>query len=393
VVARLSILAALALGCGCGNGGSAAIDASPVDAGDDGPPDLSLARWVLEPVDGAGDSGFSPAMAFDGSGRAIAVWQLNNASAIGVAIRDQGSWTVDFVSPPGVTGVFSPAVAGGDGAVAHIVFSASTAATGTDIFYTRLDGASLSAATNLTGAGQGASDTDSSPAVAASGDQVTALYSFSANSMGFDRELRALSFTDPASPGSPQTLLDSTNDCGSVRARSDDAGRVHAVAICRPGGGDDAVYVSDRSGSFSSQTADVGSDALGAPDIDVGSDGSVHIVVQGQIDCPEGTCSEPLHSVNLAPGTPVTGGTEDYFSPGLALDAFDRPVILFFDLPDRELYWTFSEGAGFFRPQQVDPVGGKLAGTGADDPETGLPWFVFEERTVTPAIWIARLVP
>jgi hypothetical protein len=190
------------------------------------------------------------------------------------------------------------------------------------------------------------------------------------------------------------TIADSTQDCDSPRARTTANGDVHAIAICSGGGGDSAVYLSNRSGEFMGQSADVGSDSLIAPDIDISSDGTVHVVVQGQISCAEGTCSEPLHSLNLAPATAVTGGTEDFFSPSIALDAFDRPVILFFDLPDRKLFWSFSENnGGFFRPQLVAAIGGKLAGTGDDDPKTKLPWFVLEDRSTSPSIWVARLVP
>lgn len=391
---RLLIFAALLAGCAEG-GDPPLIDAAPIDADPNAPPDLSSAKWELEPVAGSGDSGFVPALSFTGDGRAVAVWQLNDASAIGFAIREGNAWFVQMITAANTTGVFTPDIAGAAGGVAHIVFSGTTTATGTDIFYVRADGSSLSQPINLTAPNQGASDTDSSPTVASTPDsEVTVLYSYTTDSMGLGpSEVRALTFTNPGLPQTPETVLESTQDCGQPRARIAPDGSVHAIAVCNPTAADQAVYVTNRGGSFTSQTADVGSDTVIAPDLDVGSDGSVHIVVQGSIPCPEGTCSEPLYSLNLAPAAAATGGTEDFFSPAIALDAFDRPIIVFFDLPGRELYWTFNEGEGFFRPQQVDPSGGKLAGTGADDPVTGLPWFVFEERNSSPAIWVAKLVP
>ena len=389
-VGRLGI-AVLVVGCGGGQVGDPPVeDAAPTDA----PPsdvDLSGATWELEPIDGAGDSAFGVKMSFDGDGRALAVWQLNDASAIGFAVRDQGTWRVELISPPGVTGVFAPDVAGGDGSVAHIVFSASSETNGSDIMYVRWDGSSLSPPTNLTGAGQAMTDGDYSPTIAATGDQVTVLYTFQTSDLG-DRAVRAVSFTSPGSPGGFETVLAASQDCGSVRARADGGGRVHAVALCR-GSGDEVVYASNRSGEFISQSASFPSDSLVAPDLDVGSDDSVHIVAQARVPCGDASCTVPLYSINLAPAIPVTLTTESYFSPAIALDAADQPVIVFFELPDRNLWWTFGDDAGFFRRQEVTPGGGKLVGTGQADPETGLPWFIIEERSQSPAVWLARLVP
>ena len=42
----------------------------------------------------------------------------------------------------------------------------------------------------------------------------------------------------------------------------------------------------------------------------------------------------------------------------------------------------------------VAPTARKVIGTGDTDPESGLPWFTFEDRTgAADVIWIARLVP
>ena len=206
-----------------------------------------------------------------------------------------------------------------------------------------------------------------------------------------NKELRALTFTNPGLPNAPVTVAGAASNCTTPRARSTADGTVHAILNCNSGNGDEAVYLTNTSGQFVSQTADINTDTVIAPDLDIASNGDVHIIVQGQVTCPEGMCSEPLYSLNLSPAIGVTGGTEDFFSPAIALDAFDRPIFVFFDLPGRELFWTFSEGVGFFRPQQIDPTGGKLVGTGEDDPVTGLPWFSLEERSRSPSIWVARL--
>lgn len=378
----------------CARAGEAPFDAAP-DAFDDGLPDLATASWVLEPVGGSGDDGVDPKLAFTGSGRPVVVWQKDDASAIGYAFREGTAWFIRVIdAPANVTGVFAPEIVGGAGDQAHIAFSGTTAATSSDIFYVRADNSSLTTPVNMTGPGQGAADFDTSPAVVADGDEVTIVYTHTANAMGTGpKEVRTLTFTNAGLPTTPVKVVDSAVGCDTPRARGTADGFVHAVLDCNSGAGDQAVYLSDRSGVFVTQTADIGSDTVIAPDIDVSASGDVHIVVQGQVACPEGMCSEPLYSLNLAAGVGVTGGTEDFFSPAIALDAFDRPIFVFFDLPGRELYWTFNEGAGFFRPQQIDPAGGKLVGSGDDDPETGLPWFAFEERDATPSIWVAQLVP
>lgn len=386
-------LAALIAGCGSGGGdsGSAADAAPEVDAAP--AIDLAQASWELEPVEGAGDSAFGLKMAFDGEGRAIAVWQLNDASAIGFAVRDAGSWSVQLITPPaGASAVFAPDVAGGKGPEAHVVFSASTAATGSDIMYTRWDGSALSAPVNLTGAGQVASDTDTSPAIAATDSGVLAvMYNYYTNPEAFVRETRALTFTDPAAPGPFETLLDTTQNCGALRVVAvDDA--VHAVALCQ-GGGDQVAYINNRSGTFSIQSAAIGGTSVIAPDLAIGSDGSVHIVAQTGVPCGDDTCTVPAYSINLAPGIPVAVATESYYNPSIALDRQNQPVVVFFELPDRELWWTFGTDGGFFRRQMVAPGGGKLVGTGATDPATGLPWFIVEDRENTPRVWLARLVP
>lgn len=395
---------ALALPACGGGGGGVTPDAGPdVPDAREGAPDLSRASWELEPVMGAGDSGFNPMLAFDGAGRALVVWQKNDASAIGFAIRDpgtverNGSWSVQFISPPvGANGVFAPDVAGGAGDEAHIVFSGSTSATGSDIFYVHWDGAALSAATNLTAAGQGGNDTDFSPAVAANAaGEVAVLYSYVPDPDLFTMgEVRAISFSDPGSAGAPETPPTLDRECGQVRVRVDAGGVVHAVAVCRGGAVEEPAYLTNRSGSFLVQSADAGdTSAVIAPDLDVGSAGEVHISFQGRTPCGDTTCTAPFYSVNLGRAAPAAAPSEGYFSPVLALDAWDRPIVTFFDLPDRVLFWTFREDAGFFRPQQVAPGGGMLAGAADDDPATGLPWVVLENRNDSTAIWLARLVP
>ena len=390
MVGRFVILAALAC---CAGGEPPPIDAAP-DGPDDGLPDLETASWVLDPVIGSGDDGFVPHMSFTGDGSPVVVWQRNDASAIGFAFRQDAAWFVQFIdAPAGVSGVFAPDVAGGSGGKAHIVFSGSTQTTSNDVFYVLADGGSLSTAVNITSPNEGGADFDSNPAVAAmADDEVTVLYTYVANSMGMgNRELRALTFTNPGLPTTPVTVVDAASNCTSPRARASSEG-IHAILNCDSGGADEAVYLTNRSGAFVSQVVNTGTDTVVAPDLDIATNGDIHIVVQGQITCPQGMCTEPLYSLNLSPGAAVTGGTEDFFSPAIALDAFDRPIFVFFDLPGRELFWTFSEGAGFFRPQQIDLTGDKLVGTGEDDPATGMPFFALEDRSRSPSIWVAQLV-
>ena len=330
-------------------------------------------------------------MSFTGDGDPVVVWQENNASAIGFAIRLDGSWTVDSIMIAG-SNLFSPDVVGGSGPEAHIAFSSSNAGSGSDIMYVRWTGTTLSPSSNLTSAGQGPDDNDRSPAIAVGADGVTVMYTFTETELGTDpRELRAVSFTDPLTLAAPEVVLAASRDCSQPRSRGGADGSIHAVVVCADR--NEAVYLTNRSGAYNSQSADIGSTTITAPDIDIAANNAPHIVVQGTVPCPKGSCSEPLYSVNLSRALSVSGGNDSYFSPAIALDAFDRPIIVFFDLPMRKLYWSFRDGAGFFRPQLVAPMGGKLAGTGARDPSSGLPWFIIEERNASPGVWLAKLVP
>jgi hypothetical protein len=386
---------ALVAACGGGGGGDPAIDGGEPD-GSTGMVDLSVASWELEPVAMTPGNSIEANLSFTSDGRALIVFREGLADLLGFAVRNgPGDWDLEMVPAPPGGAVFSPAVAGGADGSAHIVYTASTGAGGTDVFYMRWDGGGLSTPVNLTAAGPDGANDDGTPAIIARPDgSVTVFYvNLTPEVFPTDRELRALSFTNPASPGTPETLQARSRDCGQLRARVDGGGFAHLIAMC----GADVVYHQDRTGTFVSQDVDPGTTTgLVAPDIAIGPEGEVHVVVQGSAPCGDATCSDPFYSLNLAPGIPVTGATQRYFHPALALDREGVPIVAFHELPGRRLHWTFLTPAGrFFRAQRIDPIGDgeQIACSAATDPGTGLPWIAIENSGETNDIWLARLVP
>lgn len=361
---RASVFALIAVAaCGGGDdGGDPPADAGAVDAG---PLDLATASWENTPIGVRPDTtALRPDLAITDSGDVVVVWadvidiSANNSPILSASSAE--GFTEELRSPAGTGGYNRPAIAA-SGERLHLVFAGdSGGATGNDIFYSRRDGGAWSAPADVTAPIDANNLFDSNPTVVESGGAVTVLFLAHVSAMTLEPDgLFAVTLDEQGNPGPVQTLLDPADfDCDDVEAATDGS-TIHVVANCSEAGTTGLYYLTDRSGSFTRQSVDLGaSRSPFTPDIAVDADGGVHILWVGLVDCPTGSCRDVFYSRGLAPPTSITGQSEDGgFMPVLGVDELGRVIAAFHRLGNvDDVLWTYAEaGSGFVRTQVATP--------------------------------------
>lgn len=355
---RLLAAAALALACS-GPGSTDAADAGSGD-GDGDELDLSRASWEIDAVDDRpANVSFDPAMAAFGDELVFAwvdltpdVLAYQVYSAVGPQIA------VEARSPVVTDATFHLTQISGGAASAHLAVAGGPRDTPEDIYYAAYTGGAWGELIDVSSAADPGDLEKTEPTALEVGDQIAIV--FLARGADNADGVYAMRFSDPASPGPIETILDRARyDCTGLEA-STAAGAIDLVAACSLDGAPRQLfYATDRSGAFNVQTVDLGASTLPIdPDIAVDERGGRHLVWAANIDCGGATCREIFYSRNLAPPIPVTNQPGDTgFQPRVAVDAAGRVIVVYHQQEvDATLHWTYTEnGGGFVRSQLVIP--------------------------------------
>lgn len=376
--------------CSCGGDGGDPVDAS-ADAG--GPLDLATATWELTPVGTRpGSIALRPDIAVTSAGEVVIAWpdiiNIDNDTPILTASSADGF--AEEMRSTSATGDRARPSISAAGERLHLVWNEDGGATNLDVIYTRRDpGSGWTAPVNITAAADANNLLQIDP-TAVEADGVTTVFFNARPDSAFENAgLFAVSFTDPASPGPVQTLLDpAAFNCHEVEATTDGETR-HVIAECEENDGPSALYyLNDRSGAFVRQTVDLG--GAGSPlepDITVGPDGAVHLVWVGSAACPTGTCRDVLYSRGLAPPVSVSNQSEDGgTSPVVAVDALGRVIVVYHRFGGGDLLWTYAESGSDFVRTLIATAGTDAtddfdAGGLEIDPLTGHPHTAFVQQS------------
>lgn len=399
MLARAALVLALAAPLGCsGKADGRVEDAGPgTDAAGD--LDLSRASWTVAPVDdGAGSVSFDPDVVVTDAGEAVFGWinliaadqsyQLFSAGGDARTIEPRSDVSTDATLRRTQLETVADRV--------HLVVAGGPRGTSEDVFYAGRAAGTWGPLTDVTSAADPDDLAKTLPIPVDVNGRVFLTFLARDPAAG-GSGVYAVRFADPANPDPMETILDKADyACVGLHALVDGGGSIHLAATCSVMGGPrQLLYGNDKGGDFAFQTADLGASTVPREfDLALGPDGRVHLVWVGTVDCGGASCADVLYSRDLGPPISVTNDPQEGGRrPRLAVDRQGRAIVVYHreNTDEADLLWTYRDGNGFVRSQQVLPTepGIKhwLDGGLAIDPRTGSVHTVFvrTDAAATPA--------